>query len=238
MTTNDNENPSDHTHGSDDGLAKSKYIAGIIRMGIVLLCTFIAVVLIVSPLIGAFNSLVDADLQVTRAASNVKVDLERRADLLPNLASTVKGSADFEYKMQYDTLVGVAEGRAGETRALKNKIASKPVQDVAATTTIEEQEINSILANFVRLQEQYPTLQLQSVQQFREFGAQVTATENQILMDRHTYNAAVMQYQSVARSFPTNLVANHYGFSADKYTMWQPHDVEHMKAVPMITFDF
>lgn len=231
MTDDTTEKGSGHSHkDSDEGTPFERRMMNAAGMVIVLACIVLAVIFMVSPLIGAYNSLVDSDLQVTRAAANVKVDLERRADLLPNLASTVKGSAVFEH----DTLVEVIAARAGESNAIKKHIvdSGSDIDKLDASNS----QLTALLGNFVKLQEQYPTLQ--SVQQFREFGAQVTATENEILADRQTYNAAVMQYQSVVRSFPTNLVAGHYGFKADKYHMWEPKDVEHMEAVPQITFDF
>lgn len=189
------------------------------------------VIAILVPLMASYNSLVDSDLQVNRAAANVKTDLERRADLLPNLASTVQGSATFEYK----TLTDVTLARAGASKQIKSDIQNTPATDLNALNSKQEQ-LTNILGNFVKLQEQYPTLQ--TTQQFREFSAQVTATENQILMDRQTYNAAVMQYQSICRSFPTNLIAGYYGFAPDRYQMYQPIDQARAEAVPNVTFDF
>lgn len=204
-----------------------------LTLGIVVLC----IVMVVTPLIGAYNSLVDSDLQVNRAAHNVQTDLERRADLLPNLAATVKGSADFEYKTQHDTFVQVAEARALASAQTKAKIEKADPVALAAGATNVDSEL-TMLGNFVKLQEEYPTLKLDTVQQFREFSAQATATENQILVDRQTYNAAVTQYQRVCRSFPTVLVAQWYGFTPDKYQMYIPKDQARAEAVPTITFDF
>lgn len=205
----------------------------VIALGILAIC----VIMVVTPLMGAYNMLVDSDIQVNRAAHNVQTDLERRADLLPNLAATVKGSADFEYKTQYNTFVQVAEARAQASKQVKSNIAATSPTELAAGSTNVDSDL-TMLGNFVKLQEEYPTLQLQTVQQFREFSAQETATENQILVDRQTYNAAVSQYQSVVRSFPVNLVANYYGFDANKYQMYIPKDQARAEAVPTITFDF
>lgn len=208
-----------------------------IKAGLAILILAACVMLVVTPLMGAYNTLVDSDIQVNRAAHNVQTDLERRADLLPNLAATVKGSADFEYKTQHDTFVQVAEARAQASRQLKSNIATASPTDLAAGATNVDSQL-TMLGNFVKLQEEYPTLQLQTVQQFREFSAQTTATENQILVDRQTYNAAVSQYQSVVRSFPTVLIAKWYGFDQNKYQMYIPKDQERAETVPTITFDF
>lgn len=200
-----------------------------IKVGIAMLGVILSVMCIAIPLMGAYNALVDSDLQVTRAASNIKTDLERRADLLPNLASTVKGSAQFEH----ETLVQIIEARAGDANAIKNRIhGASTISELSEGDT----QISTLFGGIMTLNEAYPTLQ--STQQFREFGAQVTATENQILMDRQTYNAAVMQYQSVCRSFPTNLIAGYYGFIPEKYQMYVPKDQTRAEKVPEVTFDF
>jgi len=211
-----------------------------IKVSIAIIAVVLCAMMIIIPLANSYNALVDADLQVQRAASNVKTDLERRADLLPNLAATVQGSATFEYKAQHDTYVEVAQARgAGEAAKLKSQIQEAPATQVAATGVPQEQQLTQLLGNFVKLQEAYPDVKLNSIQQFREFGAQVTATENQILVDRQTYNAAVTQYQRICRSFPTVLVAESwYGFKADRYSMYVPTNQTRANEVPVITFDF
>ncbi len=200
-----------------------------IKIGLAMVCIILAVMCLVVPLIASYNSLVDSDLQVNRAAANIKTDLERRADLLPNLAATVKGSATFEH----ETLVQVIEARANDASVIKNRIHSA---DTISGFASGEAQLNTLFGGIMTLNENYPTLQ--TTQQFREFGAQVTATENQILMDRQTYNAAVMQYQSICRSFPTNLVAGYYGFTPDRYQMYVPADQKRAETVPDVTFDF
>jgi len=214
---------------SDETTPENQSEIKAVKIGIVLLCIVIAVICIVTPIIGAYNALVDSDLQVQRSAANIKVDLERRADLLPNLAETVKGSAKFEH----DTVVETIMARAGESEAIREHI--KGTTD-ASELAADQSQLTQILGNFVKLQEQYPVLQ--TTQQFREFSAQVTATENEILVDRQTYNAAVMQYRSVVSSFPTNLMANQYGFNVDRYKMYEPVDMKRAETVPTITFDF
>lgn len=206
-------------------------IPQMVKVGIVLFCIVLAIIFLVTPIIGAYNALVDSDQQVQRAASNIKIDMERRADLLPNLAATVQGSATFEYK----TLVDVTLARAGESTKIKDRVSNTPASEVSKLAS-ENEQLTNILGNFVKLQEQYPTLQ--TTQQFREFSAQVTATENEILADRQTYNAAVMQYRSVVLSFPTCLIANQYGFTADRYQMYIPANQTRAETVPTITFDF
>ncbi len=236
MTEGEN---SENSVSSGNTITIDPKIITAIKVSAVLIVVVLCAMMVLIPLANSYNALVDSDLQVNRAASNVKADLERRADLLPDLAASVQGSATFEYKTQYDTYVGVAQARGiNEAAQLKSQIQNAPATQVAATGVPQEQQLTQLLGNFVKLQEAYPNLQLNTVQQFREFGAQVTATENQILVDRQTYNSAVTQYQRVCRSFPTVLVANYYGFSDSKYQMYIPVNQTRAEEVPTITFDF
>lgn len=196
---------------------------------LVMFCIFFAVIMITSPIIETYNGLVDADLQVSRASANIKVDLERRADLLPNLASAVKGSAIFEHNTVVET--AMARGLA-QTGTIREHIAgAKSIEDLS----IQNSQLSTLLGNFVKLQEVYPTLQ--TTDQFLKFEAQVTATENEILMDRQTYNAAVMQYQGACRAFPNVLFAKTMGFTPEKWEMWESPNAARTATAPNITFD-
>ena len=64
-----------------------------VKISVALIAVVMCVMMVGIPIANAYNALYDSDLQVQRAASNVKTDLERRADLLPNLAATVQASA-------------------------------------------------------------------------------------------------------------------------------------------------
>lgn len=184
-----------------------------------------------------YNQMVDADLQVQNAAGNVQTDLERRADLLPNLAATTQGSANFEYKTMVDTILARSGHTEKELAESRQRIANALPVDVASgkTTTVEELTMTQLLGNFVKLQENYPTLQ--STQQFRELSAQVTATENQILVDRQTYNAAVRQYKSVTTSWPSVLISGCLGYPPSKYDMYVPPDKTRTDTAPTLTFN-
>ena len=184
-----------------------------------------------------YNQMVDADLQVQNAAGNVQTDLERRADLLPNLAATTQGSANFEYKTMVDTILARSGHTEKELADARQRISNVPPVDIAAgkTTTADELMMTQLLGNFVKLQENYPTLQ--STQQFRELSAQVTATENQILVDRQTYNAAVRQYKSITTSWPAVLISAYLGYPPSKYDMYTPPDKSRTEIAPTLTFN-
>ncbi|MFA5419764.1 MAG: LemA family protein [Bacteroidales bacterium] len=203
-----------------------------VKIGLSLVCILLAVMCIAIPLMTSYNALVNSNIQVTRASANIQTDLERRADLLPNLASEIKGSAKFEHA----TLVDTIAARAGDASEIRNRIKSTDTSSGTAIDSMQtsDRQLTTLFGGIMTLNEAYPTLQ--TTEQFKDFEAQTTATENEILVDRQTYNAAVMQYQSIVQSFPTNLVAKQYGFDANRYHMWAPDNQTYADAVPAITF--
>jgi LemA protein len=209
-----------------------KVLACLILAGMVVFTT-------ISAVSKQYNQMVDADLQVQNAAGNVQTDLERRVDLLPNLAATTQGSANFEYKTMVDTILARSGHTEKELADARQRISNAAPVEVAAgtgkSTTADELMMTQLLGNFVKLQENYPTLQ--STQQFRELSAQVTATENQILVDRQTYNAAVRQYKSITTSWPSVLISGYLGYPPSKYDMYVPPDKTRAETVPTLTFN-
>lgn len=222
----------EHSDKASDGeMPEIDRLLAVGKTILVLAGIFLCVFMIVSPVVNSYNSLVDSDLQASRASANIKVDLERRADLLPNLASGVKGSAIFEHNTVVETAMARGLAQMGTIREHVKAGSGTPIEQIQGDDSV----LTAMLGNFVKLQEQYPTLQ--TTQQFREFEAQVTATENEILRDRHTYNAAAMQYQATCRSFPTVLLANVFGFDEDKWPMWESPNSARTQYAPNITFD-
>jgi LemA protein len=151
-----------------------------------------------------YNTLQTQDEAVTAAWSEVVNQYQRRADLIPNLVATVKGFAAQEEKV----LVGVTEARAkvGTIQVtpdvLNNPEAVKKFQDAQAGLT---QALKSLIA----VSENYP--QLKSDQNFRDLQAQLEGTENRITVARNRYIAAVQEYNSTVRKFPSNLTAKIFG---------------------------
>jgi len=190
---------------------------------------FVVVVFIVMmvtlPVMGSYNTLVQKDIVVEQHKGNVQSALERRADLIPNFVATVEGSAKFEKS----TLVGVIEARA-EANQIKEQIkASQSIEDLQKS----QDSLQAVIGRLLMLNEQYPTLQ--TTTQFRELEAQLTATENQINSERNNYNSAVMDYKMSVRTFPNTIIAGMFGFSADKWGMFQVYPGK--GEVPVVKFD-
>lgn len=156
------------------------------------------VVLLVAWMWAGYNGLVTAQVNVDTAWSNVQAQYQRRADLVPNLVNTVKGSANFEQS----TLTQVTNARSAWAQAQSS--GDRTAQVAAA------QGLDGALSRLLVTVEAYP--QLQSTQAFRDFMAQLEGTENRISVARKDYNDAVKIFNIAVQRFPTNILAGVFGF--------------------------
>lgn len=153
----------------------------------------------------SYNNMVEKDEAVSTAWSNVETQYQRRADLIPNLVSTVKGYAQHESS----TLEAVIEARSKATQ-----ITVDPTNLTADKLTEYQQAqgaVSSALGKLLAITENYP--QLRANENFSELQAQLEGTENRITEARKRYNEAVQDYNVLIRSFPNNLFAGMFGFS-------------------------
>jgi LemA protein len=161
-----------------------------------------------------YNRIQSQDEAVKAAWSEVVNQYQRRADLVPNLVSTVKGFAAQEQKV----LLGVTEARAkvGTIQATP-ELVNDPVafQKFQAA----QGQLSSALKSLIAVSENYP--QLKSDANFRDLQAQLEGTENRITVARNRYIRAVEDYNVLIRSFPSNLTAMLF-----KYPLKQNFSVE------------
>jgi len=151
-----------------------------------------------------YNTLQTQDEAVTAAWSEVVNQYQRRADLIPNLVATVKGYAAQEEKV----LVGVTEARA---KVGTIQVSADVLNDPAAVKKFQDAQagLTQALKSLIAVSENYP--QLKSDQNFRDLQAQLEGTENRITVARNRYIAAVQEYNSTVRKFPSNLTAKIFG---------------------------
>jgi len=145
--------------------------------------------------VSAKNQMVQKSADVDAAFSNIDVDLQRRADLIPNLVATVKGYA----KVEESILTAIANARAGLMTA------KTPDEKLAAND-----RLNVALLPLMRMQENYP--QLKSNDQFMRLQDELAGTENRIAVSRLRYNAAIKDYNVFIQQFPNSIWANMAGF--------------------------
>ena len=158
-------------------------VLGVAALGIVLM------------FIGRRNQMVTKSQTVEAQWHQVDVDLQRRADLIPNLVETVKG-----YAAQEQTVFGdIAKARS----ALLS--AQSPSERIAANAQLE-----GSLGRLLAIVENYP--QLKSNENFLRLQDELAGTENRIAVERRRYNLAVQDYNTYIALFPNNVFAGWAGF--------------------------
>lgn len=156
-----------------------------------------------------YNGLVSADEAVNTAWSNVENQYQRRADLIPNLVSTVKGYAAHEQ----ETLDAVTEAR---TRATQMTISAEELtEEKLQEYQAAQGELGTALGRLLAISEAYPDLKAN--QNFLELQAQLEGTENRISVERRNFNDAAREYNTSIRSFPKNILAGMFGFETRPY---------------------
>ena len=149
-----------------------------------------------------YNRIQALDEQVNSAESQIKVQLQRRADLIPNLVETVKGFA----KQETTIFTEVADARS----RLAGAVQGGNLQEMADAN----QAMNAPLGRLLAIVENYP--ELKSNENFRQLQDQLEGTENRISVARQDYNQAARQYNTFVRTFPYNLTAKMFGASTPK----------------------
>ena len=160
--------------------------------------------LLVLPLAACgYNRIQTLDEQAASAQSQIEVQLQRRADLIPNLVNTVKGYAQHEE----DVLVQVTQARSGLVNAIQSHDAEQMANANAA--------LSSSLGRLMVSVEAYPNLKAD--QSFIKLQDELTGTENRIAVSRNDYNQAVNAYNAYIRQFPTVITAKVTGAKQRKY---------------------
>ena len=154
------------------------------------------IILAVLYLVFLYNRFVRMQNQCEEGWSGISVQLKRRYDLIPNLVECVKGYV----KHEQNTLQQIIEKR---NAAIK---AESPVQKASA-----ENELTQGLRSLFALSEGYPDLKASN--NFIELQNSLNKVEDDLQNARRYYNATVRNYNTAVDSFPSNLIAGHFGFS-------------------------
>lgn len=150
-----------------------------------------------------YNQIQTMDEQVNQAKGQIQAQLQRRADLIPNLVETVRGVA----KQESTVFTNIAEARS----RLSGAVQSGDVGQMSAANQALTQGIGRLLA----IVENYP--ELRSSESFRALQDQLEGTENRISVARQDYNSAVGDYNAYIRRFPYNLTARVFGQGTREY---------------------
>jgi LemA protein len=163
-----------------------------------------------------YNWLVSLRNYISESWSNVDTELKRRYDLIPNLVATVKGYAAHEREV----LERVTELRA---RCVANN--GSPAEQAR-----DETQLVDALKQMLVVVENYP--QLKADQQFLKLQQELITTENRIQAARRFYNGNVRDYRNKCETFPSNLVAQMFGFQPREFFSVPPS----VKEVPDVEF--
>lgn len=166
-----------------------------------------------------YNDIQTLDERVNKTQGDIQAQLERRADLIPNLVQTVKGVTK-----QEDTIfISIANARA----RLGGAVQSGDVAEMSAAN----QMLTSGLGRLLAIAENYP--ELRSSENFQALQAELAGTENRIAVARQDYNEAVNDFNSFIRRFPYNITAKIFGMGTPReYFEASPNATE----VPKVQF--
>jgi len=158
----------------------------------------VIVIALIGSIVGSYNNLVKLRENVTSAQSVVETQLQRRADLIPNLVNTVKGYASHEE----DVFTAVADARTALSGDELNSAQS---------------QLDSAVSRLLAIAESYPDLKAN--ENFINLQDELAGTENRISVARQDYNNAAKEYNTKIQSFPASLIAGLFHFEkADYFT--------------------
>lgn len=182
-----------------------------IKIGVIIL----GIIIILGIPVSTYNNLVALEQSVNSAYSNIDTQLQRRSDLIPNLVNTVKGYASQE-KTIFTDIANARSRLAGATNVGEQANA--------------DNQLSGALSRLLVIVENYP--ELKSNQNFRDLSIQLEGTENRIAVARQDYNAAVTNYNTKRRKFPSNIIASLFNFQ--EKTLYKAN--EGAKEVPSVDF--
>ncbi|MBQ8765985.1 MAG: LemA family protein [Clostridia bacterium] len=187
------------------------------KKGLIIVIAIVTVIAILGgSLVSSYNGLVEKQASVENADSQIQVQLQRRADLIPNLVNTVKGYAEHEE----DVYTALAEARA------KLNSAATPEEYTEANASFE-----SALSRLLVVVENYPDLKAD--QNFIALQDQLEGTENRIAVARKDYNDIATEYNTAIKKFPTVIIAGMFGF--EKVDLFEATDES--QTAPTVSFE-
>lgn len=187
--------------------------------GLIITLSVIGVIVIIFAIlaISSYNGLVDQEEAVNAKQSTISVQLQRRADLIPNFVETVKGYSDYEQS----TYTAVTEARSAVMKA-------NGAEDQAAASA----QLDSAIDVWVNaITEAYP--ELKASEQYKALQDELAGTENRIARARKDYNDAASEYNKSVRRFPKSIFAGMFGFEQVEYFEAD----EAANKVPQVSFD-
>jgi LemA protein len=172
----------------------------------------VLIVMVGMSMVGKYNGFISKQEAVEGQWGNVENVYQRRADLIPNLVSTVKGYAAHEK----ETLEAVINARAKATQ-IQAQISPETLADPQLMGKFQaaQGQLSSALGKLMVVMERYPDLKAN--QNFLDLQAQLEGTENRIAVERRRFNDLSRDYNTAIRRFPGNIMAGMFGFDKMAY---------------------
>ena len=174
-----------------------------------------------------YNTIVTLREGVDAQWANVENQYQRRADLVPNLVSTVKGYAKHEAEIFEQ--VSQARAQLASGMSVDSSITDDPAK-LAAYQKAQD-SLGASLSRLIAIAEAYPDLKAN--ENFKDLQSQLEGTENRIATERGRYNNAVKEYNAAIQRFPGLLWAKWFHFEPKAYFS----TTEEAKTVPTVSFD-
>ncbi len=165
------------------------------------------VFLLVIYFISTYNGLVVLKMRIQEALSGIDVQLKRRADLIPNLVETVRGYA----KHEKEVFENVTKARSALMKA------GSPGEKAQANNML-----TGALKTLFAVAEAYP--QLRASENFQELQKELGDTEDKVAYSRQFYNSNVLDYNAKVQMFPSNLIAQNFGFTSFEFFKSEEED--------------
>jgi LemA protein len=194
---------------------------------LLVLLLLVPVFLLAVYVITAYNRLISLRNRFKNAYAQIDVQLKRRYDLIPNLVETVKGYLSHER----NTLEAVVSARNTAVAANQRAAANPGDAGSMQALTAAESGLAGALGRLFALAEAYPDLKAN--QNMLALQEELTSTENKVAFARQAFNDSVMGYNTARETFPTNLVAGVFNFTAaELFVIDQPEQRE----APKVSF--
>jgi len=199
------------------------------KLGLGIVVGLLLLGLIIAMSVGrSYNRMMGLKQATDRQWAQVQNVYQRRADLVPNLVSTVSGAANFEKS----TLTDITQARAsaGQVKIEQNSAPADAAQ--LAEFDKAQGQLSSALSRLLVVSERYPELKANA--NFQALQAQLEGTENRISVERGRFNETVQSYNIAVKTFPTALFAGMMGFRERPYFQATAGS----ETPPKVQFDF
>ena len=182
--------------------------------GSIVIIAIIAIIII--GFVGSYNGMVSKAEEVDNKFATIDAQLQRRADLIPNLVNTVKGYTSHE-------TAAIEQVTNARTKYLNSSSTDEKIE--------ANNEISKALSNLLVVVENYPDLKAST--NFTQLSDELSGTENRIAVARRDYNDAVKTYNLSIKQFPNSILAGMFGFDTATYF----EASESSKDVPNVSFE-